>query len=449
MSPGRRSELVANVDVAPTLLAAMGIPIPDTYDGYDLMRRASAAPPDRVVYSQSVTNAVAAMRGSRKWIHWTDQDLWEAYDVDTDPPEQQNLLQHGDVMRQGRALVSAFELTESIVPRLRRANARTYAAWLRAQADTTQQVSTLGRWAGYLAGTGHEANEEVGHLLVEAFDRERDPVLRLTILEALGSHHPATRAASIEQTGDPGVLFETLGHPDALAGRRDLVQSSMSHPLAAVRTRAAAWFATSWPDDAAALLANAEIDTAVKRGLLDGLSGQSQRLTPGFFAMFVDDADPQVRVAALNGACGQLATEAVVVLAARRRVENSPLVTKLILEKLLALDRRAGVAAMREEIATPILSDSVRARLIVDANVVEVSQHLLTLFEASDSVGFRSSLFRGVTTLKMPAEQTRALVRAMQSQAFEPALRARIQRFLDGAPSDAAQDQDRETSEAG
>ena len=52
---------------------------------YDLLGRASSVPADRTVYAETVTNAVVALQGQRKWVHWTDHDLWETYDIAHDP----------------------------------------------------------------------------------------------------------------------------------------------------------------------------------------------------------------------------------------------------------------------------------------------------------------------------------------------------------------------------
>ena len=111
IKPGTKiSALVQNIDLAPTLLTAAGIPVPNDVHGVPLQPILSGMLPDdwrkdilyqyfdggtpeaRGAYNMPRHNGV---RDSRyKLIHFYDHDAWEFYDLQTDPRELSN--RHGN-----------------------------------------------------------------------------------------------------------------------------------------------------------------------------------------------------------------------------------------------------------------------------------------------------------------------------------------------------------------
>ena len=107
------AKLVANIDVAPAVLAAAGVDAPKEMDGADFLELARRAPAGETAaigsrpswrkellyeyywernYPQTPT--VHALRGERfKYVRYHGVwDLNELYDLETDPKEQKNLI---------------------------------------------------------------------------------------------------------------------------------------------------------------------------------------------------------------------------------------------------------------------------------------------------------------------------------------------------------------------
>jgi hypothetical protein len=443
--PARHPELTANVDIAPTMLAALGVPIPDDYQGYDLLRRASVAPGDRVVYSESVTNAVTALQADWKWVHWTDFDLWEAYDLRSDPHELTNQADDQSVMARGRPLIAAFELPWNVVARLHRTSDDRYAQWLRDLLSRgLDHTSNLERLAAYRLASSHERNPATRQLLAQLLHAERDPVFAALAADSIDPNvaKPSVTPAPPKEIPS-GLAIETLRHADAFSDADDMVRSAMHDPIAAVRRSAAEQFARrSAPSGAAALRDTSAADPATSAGLLTGLAAHAADVPSGLFRMYVADADVDVRAAAIEGIAAQEHQAAVPLLLERRAVERSPSVVRVILDRLLALNRPEGLLALRAEIAHPLLSNYARAQLIVDWNVVEEADHLADLFAHSTSTQFRTYAFIAATRLRAPASVVRRVVGNMSAHNFDPTLRARMNRFLSSARSEPARDDD-------
>ncbi len=437
-----RRELVGNVDIAPTILAALGIPVPDEYEGYDLLGRASVAPGDRVVYSETVTNGVAALRDQWKWIHWTDFDLWEAYDLKSDPRELRNLADQEHVMAPGRALVTLFELPWHILPRLRNAGSAEYTQWLQGVVERNGRSSSLGRWAGFQIATTHASDSGSRALLEKALQMEQEPALKLALMDSVGPVKLQNRVAVPPLDGrDSGLLIEMLRHPEIAVDPPRFIRSAMAHPISAVRARAAEQLALTEPSAAAEALTGPHADTAILRGLLKGLATRPADVSRGVFRSFVAHGDVDVRVAALMGVILQEKARAVPFLEELRGIEKSPSVVRVILDGLLGLDREKGLAALRNDIGHPMLSDYDRAQLIATWNVTEEADHLVKLFVQSESGAFRNYLFTAASRLRAPQRVITNVVQAMSANAFEPALRARIASYLRNANSPASRDQ--------
>jgi hypothetical protein len=240
---------------------------------------------------------------------------------------------------------------------------------------------------------------------------------------------------------DSGLLIEMLRHPEIAVDPPRFIRSAMAHPVSAVRARAAEQLALTEPSAAAEALTGPHADTAILRGLLKGLATRSGDVSGGVFRSFVAHRDVDVRVAALTGVILQEKARAVPLVEERRVIEKSPSVVRVILDGLLGLDREKGIAALRSDIAHPMLSDYDRAQLIATWNVTEEADHLVKLFVQSESGAFRNYLFTTASRLRAPQRVITNMVQAMSANAFEPVLRARIASYLQNANSPAPDDQ--------
>ena len=88
--PGRVRTPVEVIDVAPTLLASVGAPIPTSMQGRDLRTLAPGAPAPTVVFSAVLTKRMA-LRWPYKVIADLRFGLYELYDLERDPEERRNL----------------------------------------------------------------------------------------------------------------------------------------------------------------------------------------------------------------------------------------------------------------------------------------------------------------------------------------------------------------------
>ena len=118
MRPGHRVTTPASlVDVLPTILDVVGVPIPPGLDGASQARRLAGAAdePGRLLYAQLLSHQgraaprVAAFDGATKWIVRVDDPQTDAerYDLATDRAEQHPLADAAGLAR-GRALAAAY-----------------------------------------------------------------------------------------------------------------------------------------------------------------------------------------------------------------------------------------------------------------------------------------------------------------------------------------------------
>jgi arylsulfatase A-like enzyme len=102
VKPGRATEAIfTHVDVAPTMLALAGLPIPPSMQGSDLSRvirgEVEAGPTSAffqhfVPYrSDNVAEGWRGVRTARYMYARTEADPWVLYDLQADPYEQKNL----------------------------------------------------------------------------------------------------------------------------------------------------------------------------------------------------------------------------------------------------------------------------------------------------------------------------------------------------------------------
>jgi arylsulfatase A-like enzyme len=100
--PVVRTEPVAAMDVAPTLLALVGAPIPRSFRGRSLLPLIEGASlPPRPVYAELMPatawphHAMMMIDDDKKLIHRISERRWELYDLRTDPGEKKNLTDDG------------------------------------------------------------------------------------------------------------------------------------------------------------------------------------------------------------------------------------------------------------------------------------------------------------------------------------------------------------------
>jgi arylsulfatase A-like enzyme len=99
VAPGRVREPVSLIDVGPTALGFVGIDVPSSYRGIDLVRAARAgAVPRRDIISETPRNllqspffAFALVRWPHKVIYDVESYTLEVFDLEKDPGEQHNL----------------------------------------------------------------------------------------------------------------------------------------------------------------------------------------------------------------------------------------------------------------------------------------------------------------------------------------------------------------------
>jgi arylsulfatase len=96
------SQLALNLDVAPTLVAAAGLPVPTVMQGQDLGPLYLAATPpawrDEFFYEHPtitskdrIPSSQGVMRKDWKYIEWPEFDYQQLFDLQADPGEIRNL----------------------------------------------------------------------------------------------------------------------------------------------------------------------------------------------------------------------------------------------------------------------------------------------------------------------------------------------------------------------
>jgi arylsulfatase A-like enzyme/Tfp pilus assembly protein PilF len=165
------AEPVRHIDILPTVLDAVGAPLPTTLDGRSLLALAAGAPATAAAtYFESLSASInrgwaplyGVSRGSLKYI---DLPVPELYDLAADATESHDLApsRPGEV-RELQRLLAAL-----------RADDRS-AAPARENADTREQLRSLGYLTGTAAAKTHYTEADDPKRLIE-IDREIDDVV--------------------------------------------------------------------------------------------------------------------------------------------------------------------------------------------------------------------------------------------------------------------------------
>ncbi|MFW6157361.1 MAG: sulfatase-like hydrolase/transferase, partial [Balneolaceae bacterium] len=102
-----RDEMVLNIDLAPTILSAAGLDIPDAMQGEDLAPLyLSDNPPEwrdefyyehpTITHQSRIPSSEAVVRFDMKYVNWPEWEHEQLFDLEEDPTEKTNLVQNFD-----------------------------------------------------------------------------------------------------------------------------------------------------------------------------------------------------------------------------------------------------------------------------------------------------------------------------------------------------------------
>lgn len=98
-----RDEMVLNIDLAPTIISAAGLDIPDVIQGEDLSQLYhSDTPPawrdeffyehPTITYKSRIPSSEAVVRLDKKYVYWPEWEYEQLFDLNRDPTEKNNLI---------------------------------------------------------------------------------------------------------------------------------------------------------------------------------------------------------------------------------------------------------------------------------------------------------------------------------------------------------------------
>jgi len=102
-----RDEMALNIDLAPTIIAAAGLEIPDVIQGADLAQLyLSENPPEwrdeffyehpTITYKSRIPSSEAVVRLDMKYVYWPEWGYEQLFDLTEDPTEKNNLIHDFD-----------------------------------------------------------------------------------------------------------------------------------------------------------------------------------------------------------------------------------------------------------------------------------------------------------------------------------------------------------------
>jgi len=215
---------VHHIDLMPTILESVGLPVPDSSEGESLLELFSASapspPPDCYfeALSASLNRGWAPLRGlfSGQW-KYIDLPIPELYDMNSDPHETTNLVEsRGSTARQLKNILAGMTAGEQDALSARRSE----------DEETRRRLQAL----GYLSGTSQPTDEEYGpgddpKALIGLSNRldqateaaaNGDLMTARTILESLTTEYPdmavaySQLASVLQDAGRPREAVEIL-----------------------------------------------------------------------------------------------------------------------------------------------------------------------------------------------------------------------------------------------
>jgi glucan phosphoethanolaminetransferase (alkaline phosphatase superfamily) len=277
----RLTEPVANLDIAPSVLARLGIDAPETYEGFDILREPSTAPADRVIFSESVLDVVGAIQGRYKWIYSERTGMWELYDLISDPLERRNLAaSQADRLRYGQGLIWGYQYPSTHRTRLRRMDDAQLGHWVARQVGPQRASSPLTRWVIFDLAARVSDRADVRQWLRQAYAQESDEACRQAIVASLGAPRDEAEATWLHATGE---------ERDRLSVSTDLHGSGLDHQDPEARIRAIRALRAN-PDPRDLLLTRWSVETspAVRQAIIESLMELSRADGERLFATEVE-----------------------------------------------------------------------------------------------------------------------------------------------------------------
>lgn len=102
-----RDEMALNIDLAPTIISAVGLQIPGVIQGEDLapLYLSNNSPDWReeffyehptITYKSRIPSSEAVVKLDKKYIYWPEYEYEQLFDLKKDPTEKKNLIHHFD-----------------------------------------------------------------------------------------------------------------------------------------------------------------------------------------------------------------------------------------------------------------------------------------------------------------------------------------------------------------
>ena len=107
----QREQMVLNIDIAPTIVQAVGLPVPKTMQGVDLapLYLGDSMPPWReeffyshptISYKERIPTSQAVVREDMKYVYWPEWSQEQLFDLRSDPTEKHNQAENSDYAAQ-------------------------------------------------------------------------------------------------------------------------------------------------------------------------------------------------------------------------------------------------------------------------------------------------------------------------------------------------------------
>ena len=430
--------MVANLDITPTIFSQLGISVPISYEGRDLIQEASSPTLNRVIYAESNSDVVGAIKGTRKWIYSEPLGLWEHYDLTQDPLEHRNLTAlNPNSLELGQGYLSLYDFQADQNRYAEQMDEPFFLSWLQDYVARPEDSPISTRWVmfslakKFLASRpeGPDNNSEIQELLLQAYTIESNAFCRSKIVESFAGIDGPLSERARALFGEGAVADNVELRRACLAqlakhrAGRDLILQAVTDPSPAIRRVAIE--SLSLFQDARELerLYLSSTDRLNRRAAMRSLLRVAESISPATLHVAMQDEDPRVRADALRAYSMRNDGHARTVLAKRWRDERSPHVRAALLEAMFTVNRDLGLNALKDEIRNPIISDYVRVRLIDEQGIFEEIDHLVTLFKQHEQSAFRRNILKTILNIHPRGPELRSTLIELQAHTFDPKLR--------------------------